>query len=195
MKKKMRWIVLVPLVVVASSGIGIWLLTSKWLEDGLEPKADGTNEYAIVLGAKVKKGNIPSLALQYRLDAALIYAKEYTHVKLVLSGGRGPDEDIEEAVVMKDFLLENGIDEDRLLLEDKATSTYENLLFSQEMLPSDINSVTLITSDYHLHRAKILANKLGWDSDVVAAKTPKVVELKVRTRERAALLKAYIFGK
>lgn len=195
MKKKMRWIVLVPLVVVASSGIGIWLLTSKWLEDGLEPKADGTNEYAIVLGAKVKKGNIPSLALQYRLDAALIYAKEYPHVKLVLSGGRGPDEDIEEAVVMKDFLLENGIDEDRLLLEDKATSTYENLLFSQEMLPSDINSVTLITSDYHLNRAKILANKLGWDSDVVAAKTPKVVELKVRTRERAALLKAYIFGK
>lgn len=195
MKKKMRWIVLIPLIVVVSSGIGIWLLTSKWLEDGLEPKADGTNEYAIVLGAKVKKGNIPSFALQYRLDAALAYAQKYDHVKLVLSGGQGPDEDIEEAIVMRDFLLENGIDENRLLIEDKATSTYENLLFSQEILPSYINSVTLITSDYHLQRAKVLASKIGWESDVVAAKTPKVVELKVRMRERLALLKAYILGK
>lgn len=195
MQNKMRWIVLIPLIVVASSGFGIWLLTGKWLEDGLDPKADGTNEYAIVLGAKVKKGNIPSLSLQYRLDAALAYAQEYSHVKLVLSGGQGPDEDIEEAVVMRDFLLENGIDEDRLILEDKATSTYENLLFSQEILPSDINSITIITSDYHLQRAKILASKLGWESDVVASKTPKVVELKVRTRERVALLKAYMLGK
>lgn len=62
----MRWIVLVPLVVVASSGIGIWLLTSKWLEDGLEPKADGTNDYAIVLGAKVKK--VISLLSPYSID-------------------------------------------------------------------------------------------------------------------------------
>ena len=193
MKKKMRWIVLIPLIVVASSGI--WLLTSKWLEDGLEPIADGTNEYAIVLGAKVKKGNIPSLALQYRLDAALVYAQKYSHVKLVLSGGQGPDEDIEEAVVMRDFLLENGIDQDRLILEDKATSTYENLLFTQKLLPSGITSVTLISSDYHLHRAKMLASKIGWESDVVAAKTPKVVEFKVRLRERVALLKTYILGK
>lgn len=194
MKKKMRWIVLIPLVVIVSSLIGIWVLTSNWLESGQNPKADGTNQYAIVLGAKVKKGNIPSFALQYRLEAALAYAQKYTHVKLVLSGGRGPDEDIEEAVVMRDFLLENGITEDRLILEDKATSTYENLLFSQELLPSNIDSVTLITSDYHLQRSKVLASKIGWKSDVVAAKTPKVVELKVRTRERVALLKAYILG-
>lgn len=195
MKNKMRWIVIIPVIVVASSGIGIWLLTGKWLDDGLDPKADGTNEYVIVLGAKVKKGNIPSLALQYRLDAALAYAKEYAHVKLVLSGGQGPDEDIEEAVVMREFLMNNGIEESRLILEDKATSTYENLLFSKEILPSDINSITIITSDYHLQRAKILASKIGWESDVVAAKTPKVVELKVRTRERVALLKAYTIGK
>ncbi|MGB3102490.1 MAG: YdcF family protein, partial [Psychrobacillus psychrotolerans] len=83
MKKKMRWIVLIPLVVIVSSGIGIWVLTSNWLENGQNPKADGTNQYAIVLGAKVKKGNIPSFALQYRLDAALAYAQKYTHVKLV----------------------------------------------------------------------------------------------------------------
>lgn len=195
MKKKMRWIVLVPLLVIASGGFGVWMLTSKWLDDGLEPKANGSNEYAIVLGAKVKKGNIPSLSLQYRLESALAYAIENPHVKLVLSGGQGPDEDIEEAVVMKNFLLENGIAKDRLIVEDQSTSTYENLLFSQELLPDNVDSVTIITSDYHLHRAKLLAQKLDWKADVVAAETPKVVEAKVRFRERLALLKTYIVGK
>lgn len=191
----MRWIVLIPLLVIASGGIGAWMLTSKWLEEGLEPKADGTNEYAIVLGAKVKKGNIPSLALRYRLESALAYATEYPHVKLVVSGGQGQDEEIEEAVFMKGFLLEQGITEDRIIVEARSTSTYENLLFSQELLPDEVTSVTIITSDYHLHRAKMLANKLDWEADVVAAKTPKSVEMKLRLRERMALLKTYIVGK
>ncbi|MFJ7972762.1 YdcF family protein [Psychrobacillus sp. NPDC096389] len=193
--KKMRWIVLIPLLVVISGGVGMWMVTSKWLDDGLEPKADGSNEYAIVLGAKVKKGNIPSLSLQYRLEAALAYAVENPHVKLVVSGGQGLDEDIEEAIVMRNFLIENGITEDRIIVENQSTSTYENLLFSQELLPENVKSVTIITSDYHLHRAKMLASKLGWNTDVVAAETPKVIETKVRLRERAALLKTYIFGK
>ncbi|MEI4769923.1 YdcF family protein [Psychrobacillus sp. FJAT-51614] len=194
MTKKMRWIVLIPLFVLAG-GVGLWTLTSKWMEDGLNPKADGSNEYAIVLGAKVKKGNVPSLSLRYRLESALAYANEYPHVTFVLSGGQGPDEDIEEAVVMRNFLLDNGISEDRLIIEDQSTSTYENLLFSQELLPENVKSVTIITSDYHLQRAKILAKKLDWETDVVAAKTPEVVEAKVRLRERAALLKTYIVGK
>lgn len=195
MSKKMRWIVLIPLFVLTSSGVGLWMLTSKWMDEGLNPKADGSNDYAIVLGAKVKEGNIPSLALKFRLESALAYANKYPHVTLVLSGGQGDDEDIEEAVVMKNFLLENGIAEERLIIEDQSTSTYENLLFSKELLPDNVKSITIITSDYHLQRAKILAKKLEWKTDVVAAQTPEVVEAKVRLRERAALLKTYIVGK
>ncbi|TQR14177.1 YdcF family protein [Psychrobacillus soli] len=186
---------LVPLVIIATGGIGLWMVTTKWLEDGLEPKANGSNEYAIVLGAKVKKGNVPSLALRYRLEAALAYSKNNPHVKFVVSGGQGADEDIEEAVVMKNFLLENGLAEERIILENRSTSTYENLSFSQELLPDNVESVTIITSDYHLQRAKMLAHKLNWEVDVVAAETPRVVEAKVRLRERAALLKTYISGK
>lgn len=195
MKKKMRWIVLIPIVIIATGGICAWMVTTKWLGDGLEPKADGSNDYAIVLGAKVKKGNVPSLALRYRLEATLAYSKENPHVTFVVSGGQGPDEDIEEAVVMKNFLLENGLAEDRIIVENQSTSTYENLLFSQELLPDNVDSVTIITSDYHLYRAQMLAKKLNWKTDVVAAKTPEVVEMKVRLRERAALLKTYIIGK
>lgn len=183
---------LISLVVVAC---GTWMLTSKWLDEGLEPKADGSNEYAIVLGAKVKEGNIPSLSLRYRLEATLAYASDNPDVQFVLSGGKGLDEDIEEAIFMKNFLMENGVAENRLIVEDRSTSTYENLLFSKQLLPDEVDSVTIITSDYHLYRAKLLARKLGWKSDVVAAKTPEVVEMKLKLRERLALLKTYIVGK
>ncbi|QUW22045.1 YdcF family protein [Sporosarcina sp. Marseille-Q4063] len=164
------------------------------MADGVDPKANGTKGYAIILGAKVN-GEIPSLSLQYRLDAALDYAQQYPHVYLILSGGQGAGEHISEAEAMKRFLIENGIQEERLFLEDMSTSTYENLLYSIEKIPDSIEEITIITSDYHLARAKNIAESLGLQTDVVAAKTPKIVELKLRTRERLALIKTVIVGK
>lgn len=164
------------------------------MDEGVEPAADGTNNYAIILGAKVKKDSL-SLSLQYRLDAALQYANEHPHVIMILSGGQGPDEPISEAEAMRRFLTENGIAEERLILESASTSTYENILFSKKVLPSEIKSITIITSDYHLARARKIAASLGLDSDAVSAETPKVVAAKLTVRERIALVKTYIVGK
>ena len=55
-------------------------------------------------------GEIPSLSLQYRLEAALDYAKQFPHVYLILSGGQGAGEHISESEAMKRFLVENGIE-------------------------------------------------------------------------------------
>jgi len=164
------------------------------MEEGQTPVANGENDYAIVLGAKVN-GETPSLSLRYRLEAALKYAREYPHVKLILSGGQGDDEYISEAEAMKRYLIENGIEEKRLLLESVSTSTYENILFSKELFPLSTQKVTIITSDYHLARAKNIASELELQADVVAAKTPKTVESKLIFRERLALLKNFIIGK
>lgn len=161
---------------------------------GQSPLAKGDNKYAIILGAKVN-GRVPSLSLQYRLESALEYAKQHPHVIFILSGGQGPDEDISEAEAMKRYLLEYGVSEDRLIIEDQSTSTYENISFSKRLLPGSIQNVTIITSDYHLARSKKIASNLGLETDVIPAKTPKVVEAKLRTRERLALLKTAFFGK
>lgn len=174
--------------------IFLWLLTGKWLNSGLEPKAKGDNDYAIILGAKVN-GTIPSLSLQYRLESALKYAYDYPNVTFILSGGQGPDEDISEAEAMKNYLLNHDITEDRLILENKSTSTYENFIFSKALLPGSVNTITVISSDYHLARAKKIASEIGFKTDVIAAKTPRIVQFKVRTRERIALLKTYLIGK
>ncbi|KAA0966941.1 YdcF family protein [Sporosarcina sp. ANT_H38] len=164
------------------------------MDEGLDPVADGTNDYAIILGAKVKRDAL-SLSLQYRLNAALEYANEHPHVTMILSGGQGPDEHISEAEAMSRFLTENGIAAERLILEDVSTSTYENILFSKEFLPTETTSVTIITSDYHLARARKLAASLDLESDAVSAETPKVVAAKLVLRERIALVKTYIVGK
>jgi len=170
------------------------MLAGKWINDGKKTEADGTNEYAIILGAKVN-GETPSLSLRYRLDAAVDYGTTNDYVKFILSGGQGPDEISTEAEAMQRFLVANGINEERLILETKSTSTYENIAFSKELLPEKVTSVTVITSDYHIARTRLIARNLGLESDSVAGKTPGIVEWKLNTRERIALIKTYIVGK
>lgn len=181
------------LCLAGIASVMFWAITGKWLANGLKPEADGKYDYAVVLGAKVN-GEVPSLSLQYRLDAALAYAVKHTHVQVVLSGGQGPGEDISEAEAMRRYLVDHGVSEDRLILEDESTSTYENLQLSFEKIPEEVEQITIISSDYHLARAKYLAAKLGVEADVVVAQTPEVVERKLRLRERLALLKTVILG-
>nr|WP_285851926.1 YdcF family protein [Sporosarcina luteola] len=181
-------------IAVALIGVTTWLLLGKWMADGMKPLADGSLEYAIILGAKVN-GETPSLTLRYRLEEALSYAETYPDVKFILSGGQGPDEDIAEGEAMRRYLVERGVAEERLLLETESTSTYENILYSKKLLPEDVNAVTLITSDFHLTRARMIADGLGLETDALPAKTPKSVVAKQHTRERFALIKTVIVGK
>lgn len=192
MKKLKELGIVIAIVIVL--GLSIWFLIGKWIAKGQEPVADGTNEYAIILGAKVN-GETPSLTLHYRLKAALSYAETHPDVRFILSGGQGPDEDIAEAEAMRRYLTEHGIDEDRLLIEAQSTSTYENLLYSKKLLPEDVESITIITSDFHLARARMLADSLGLKTDALAAKTPESVKIQQHIRERLAIIKTYIVGK
>lgn len=185
------------LVIISSLGISLlawWISTTYVMNEAQSKRATGTYSYAIILGAKVN-GTTPSLALRYRLDAALDYARQYPHVTLVLSGGQGPDEGISEAEAMHNYLTANGFPEARMILEDQSTSTYNNLENTKKLIPQNVTGITLITSDYHVARAGILAKKAGYEWDTIPAKTPKVIEAKVRFRERLALLKTWIAGK
>ncbi|WP_107948760.1 YdcF family protein [Lysinibacillus parviboronicapiens] len=189
---KKRIIRIAILLFCISGGIYIWL--GEDIKHGAQPLANGTATYMIVLGAKVKPNGVPSLALRNRLEESIDYLTKYPHVKVIVSGGQGSDEDRTEASVMLDYLVQRGIPAERILVEDQSTSTYENLLFSKELLPEATKQITIVSNDFHLRRAKYLAKSLGFEVDVVVAKTPKSVETKLRIRERAALLKTYILG-
>ncbi|WOV83754.1 YdcF family protein [Sporosarcina jeotgali] len=186
------------LLFIGLSGLFIvfawWFSTGHAIKEAQNKRADGTYTIAVVLGAKVN-GTAPSLALRYRLEAALSYANSHPDVTLVLSGGQGPDEGISEAQAMVNYLSAHGFPEDRMIVEDQSTSTYENLVNTRKLIPESMTGITIITSDYHVARAGYLAEKEGYEWDAIPAKTPKVVEAKVRFRERLALLKTWIAGK
>ncbi|MDW0110640.1 YdcF family protein [Sporosarcina aquimarina] len=180
--------------ILGMSILAWWISTTYVMKEAQSKRATGIYSYAIILGAKVN-GTTPSLALRYRLDAALDYAQQHPHVTLVLSGGQGPDEGISEAEAMHNYLSAYGFPESRMILEDQSTSTFKNLENTKKLIPQDVTGITIITSDYHVARAGYLAEKAGYEWDTIPAKTPKVIEAKVRFRERLALLKTYVVGK
>ena len=90
-------------------------------------------EYIVVLGAKVN-GTAPSRTLRERIDAAATYLHENPNTIAVVSGGQGSDEGISEAQCIYNGLVQRGIASERIWLEDQATSTWENLSFSMELI-------------------------------------------------------------
>lgn len=131
-------------------------------------------DYLIVLGAGVN-GTVPSLSLRDRLDAALTYLNENPETVAVVSGGQGPGEHITEAQAMFDFLVDSGIDQERIIKEEESESTQENIAFSLEKIKdaggTKTSSIGIVTSEYHLYRSKKIAERLGIDPVGVAAET------------------------
>lgn len=148
-------------------------------------KKTAKNEKAIiVLGCRVK-GDIPTKALTSRCRAA------YEHLKIVqgsfaiLSGGQGADESISEAECMRRILLSMGIEEDRLILEDKSTSTQENFEFSKEILDKlDYNDcVAVATSEYHEYRARLIAQRYNLETSSLPGHSIRFLRIPAFTRE------------
>jgi len=117
-------------------------------------------EYMVVLGAKVREDG-PSVSLWDRIYAAADYMKAHPDVICVVSGGQGPDEHMTEAQAMFDELVKLGIDPSRIWLEEKATSTWENLNFSLNLIEEKTGSrpdkIGVVSSEYHLFRASLFA--------------------------------------
>ena len=163
--KALTWIVRVPvlllvLVFLVSEGI--------ILSNGVAPAPQGL-DYIVVLGARVN-GREPSGALRNRIDAAADYLEANPDTIAVLSGGQGKGEDISEAQCMYDRLTAAGIDPGRLIMEDQATDTSENLTYSRRFIPEDA-SVGLVTNNFHIFRSLALARAIEWDVEGVPVET------------------------
>ena len=148
----------------------------------------------IVLGAGVN-GSTPSLSMCNRLDAALDYLGANPDALAVVSGGQGEDEDITEAEAMADYLTAHGIDSARIVQEDQSRTTRENLENSFAILrargyaPAD--GVGIVTSEYHLCRAKRMARALGAEPVGIAAETT-LPSMRINYFIREAFAAAYM---
>lgn len=134
-------------------------------------------DYMVVLGAGVH-GDQPSLSLQNRIDAAFDYLTDHPDVTAILSGGQGEGENLTEAQCMFDHLTAMGIDESRLIMEENATSTWENLNFSLDLIEEKTGTrpakLGVLSSEYHLFRASLFANACNVEFVGIPAKTTKL---------------------
>ena len=167
----------------------VFLQTKIYQYSHQEPPQEA--DYLIVLGARVK-GEVPSLSLQYRIDAAAAYLLENKQTIAIASGGQGPDEDISEALAIQRGLIKLGIDESRILLEDRSTSTYENIMYSKELI-SDVSGTGIVVSNgFHLYGAVLMADDQELHVTGVPGDTPKISVIQSHIREYAALTKLFI---
>lgn len=141
---------------------GILIGTSK-----SEPIDDA--DYIIVLGARVV-GTNPGRPLYERIKTAHDYLEKNPNTIAILSGGQGSDEQISEARCMFNELTRMGIDPSRLIMEDRSTSTLENMKFSLEKFDGEDVSVGIVTNGFHIYRSlKLFKQVAGYDGFAIAA--------------------------
>ncbi len=179
-------------------GIVLAAVTGVLIVKASKGASDLSCEYIIVLGAGVN-GTEPSLILSERLQATKAYLTENEDAICVVSGGQGAGELITEAACMQDYLIKNGIDANRIWLEEKATSTWENLEFSLDLIEKKTGvrptRVGIISNEFHLFRAGMMAEELGLDGVGIPAKTSWVsLRINYFLREIVGIWKHIILG-
>lgn len=164
------------------------------------PKKNIDNsDYVVILGAGLRGDSITA-TLRDRLNATIDYVnKSNFDGKIVVSGGQGPGESITEAEAMKKYLISNGI-KNNIIMEDKATNTFENFKFSKEKIKNitgnsiDNYKVKVITTDFHVLRSSILAKRNNYDNvTFYSSNTKWYLVPTLYAREFFAFFKSLIF--
>ena len=172
-QKAGKWIlriysILVALGVLVAAATGCAILAAS------QGDTDASCDYIIVLGAGVR-GDVPSLSLQDRIHGAYDYLEAHPDVICIVSGGKGMGENISEAACMYRELTKMGISGERIWMEERSTSTLENLMFSMEILEqhgvTEPGTIGILSSEYHLLRAGFFADKLGIEHAGIPAET------------------------
>ena len=144
----------------------------------------------IVLGCK--KG---SETLNYRIKKAYSYLKEHPSTLAIVSGGVDSHDNISEAEYMKAELVKMGIDEKRIYEESRSEDTKENIRYSLELIDREqlVGPYILVTSGFHIYRARLIAAKEGMVVSSLASKTPLILLPGYYLRELLALSAHMIF--
>lgn len=173
------------------AGVLLFLVMEGLIASQMFARGEKNMDYILVLGAQVRGDNV-SRALADRLKTAKEYLEENPETKAILSGGQGPGENLTEAQAMYDWLTERGIDGERLIPEDRSTSTWENMIYSKAMIPEDAPDITIgiVTNNFHVYRGVMLAKCSGFTKACgIAAESHSLMQLHFLVREGIALAK------
>ena len=140
------------------------------------PKFD--KDYVIILGCRINKDGSLTPLLKARVDKAIKFAKIQKEkngksLKFIPSGGKGTDEIMPEADAMKNYLIEQSINENNIIVENKSRNTFENMKYSKNIILNDKENakISFVTTNYHVFRSGVIANECGIDCEGMGSKT------------------------
>ena len=140
------------------------------------PKFD--KDYVIILGCRINKDGSLTPLLKARVDKAIEFAKIQKEkngksLKFIPSGGKGTDEIMPEADAMKNYLIEQSINENNIIVENKSRNTFENMKYSKNIILNDKENakISFVTTNYHVFRSGVIANECGIDCEGMGSKT------------------------
>lgn len=179
--------------VALVSLIAVTVSLNAYARDTAVGNADA--DYVVVFGAGVQ-GETPSLMLTLRTRTAYEYLASHPETRAVLSGGQGEGEWITESEAMRRLLVRWGIDQERLICEERAADTIENGLYSMALIADPHASVVAVSNAFHLRRCvRALTEAGAADVRTLSAPLPnRGVALSMYLREFAAVVYHAIFG-
>lgn len=195
--KWIKAVIALFLACVLTFGISLVLVLS-----GSHSEIEDDADTMIILGCMVYEWG-PSILLKDRLDTALDYLQEHPDTTVIVSGGKGDDEHKSEAQAMYDYLVEHGFSAEQIILEDQSSNTYENLIFTTELLEEmgdDTEAEFVVVSNgFHLTRVRMLWERVTGREDnlntLAAPSSHQPSRLKMYVREPLALVKSFVFDR
>ena len=184
--KKVQKISFVLLSLIAAFFLCLHLLIVFEGKDTAIDQAD----YVMVLGTRLD-GDKPSSLLFERIKTAATYLKENPNAIAIASGGQGIDEIVPESSVIKESLMQLGIEEQRIITESHSTRTIENFKYSMEYIEQDA-TVVVVTNRFHLYRSKSIGEDFGLNVTGLPAATPSEFRIQYYFREYLAIVKYYL---
>lgn len=118
----------------------------------------------LVLGAKSYKGNVYNPCLEARVQHAVGLYKQGYAARMIMSGGNDNEDNSNEAATMSKIAREQNVPANKIILENKSSSTYENIRFTKRVMEeNNLKSVIIVTEPFHSPRAALIARSAGLD--------------------------------
>lgn len=164
MRKMPRWIQRFISITILIGMVFFFTIVGIIMKHGHTDTVDFTEDCVLVLGCGIR-GETVLPTLESRLNHCLDYLKHNPTALILVSGGRGHNEDITEAEAMKRYLTSKGVSENQIIKEEESRNTKENLIKSKivldDLFAGNEYTIALISSDYHIYRAEMVASDVG----------------------------------
>lgn len=187
----------ITICMLFAAGVLLFTVLFGCVVSGMVSKPENKADYIIVLGAQIRGEHITK-SLRKRLEAAQEYYEDNQDVMIIVSGGQGEGENITEAAAMKRYLEENGVLPDDIIMEDRSTTTNENLRYSYDIIRGrgdEHADILICSNNFHIFRAVKLAKRIGMENvEGLAAESDNILLANYMVRDSIAVFKELLSG-